>query len=68
MLSPNDRVLEEGMVFALEPKFVFPGLGAIGIENTWAVTADGVTRLYARARGDRRSVARQGPASTGGRV
>jgi Xaa-Pro aminopeptidase len=33
------------MVFALEPKFVFPGLGAIGIENTWAVTADGVERL-----------------------
>jgi Xaa-Pro dipeptidase len=45
VLSPNDRVLEEGMVFALEPKFVFPGVGAIGIENTWAVTADGVDRL-----------------------
>ena len=32
-------------MFALEPKFVFPGLGAIGIENTWAVTGDGVERL-----------------------
>jgi Xaa-Pro aminopeptidase len=45
VLSRNDRLLERGMVFALEPKFVFPGLGAIGIENTWAVTADGVERL-----------------------
>ena len=45
VLSPNDRPLEEGMVFALEPKFVFPGLGAIGIENTWRVTADGIERL-----------------------
>ena len=45
VLSRNDRLLEEGMVFALEPKFVFPGLGAIGIENTWAVTGDGVERL-----------------------
>ena len=45
VLSPNDLVLEEGMVFALEPKFVLPGLGAIGIENTWVVTAGGVERL-----------------------
>ena len=45
VLSRNDRLLERGMVFALEPKFVFPGLGAIGIENTWAVSADGVERL-----------------------
>ena len=45
VLSPNDQALAEGMVFALEPKFVFPGVGAIGIENTWAVTADGAERL-----------------------
>jgi len=45
VLSPNDLALEEGMVFALEPKFVFPELGAIGIENTWRVTATGVERL-----------------------
>lgn len=37
--------LEEGMVFALEPKFVFPGEGIVGIENTWAVTADGAERI-----------------------
>jgi Xaa-Pro aminopeptidase len=40
VLSPNDLALEEGMVFALEPKFVLPGLGAIGIENMWLVTSD----------------------------
>ena len=34
-----------GRSLALEPKFVLPGLGAIGIENTWVVTADGVERL-----------------------
>ena len=33
------------MVFALEPKFVLPGAGAVGIENTWVVTGDGVERL-----------------------
>jgi len=45
VLSPNDSALAEGMVFALEPKFVFDGLGAIGIENTWRVSGDGVERL-----------------------
>lgn len=34
-----------GMVFALEPKFVFPGEGAVGIENTVVVTENGVRRL-----------------------
>jgi Xaa-Pro dipeptidase len=33
--------LEEGMTFAVEPKIVFPGEGAVGLENTVAVTRDG---------------------------
>lgn len=37
-------VLEEGMVFALEPKFVFPE-GAVGIENTFVVTKEGLEKL-----------------------
>lgn len=37
-------VLEEGMTFALEPKFVFPE-GAIGIENTYVLKADGAQAL-----------------------
>jgi Xaa-Pro aminopeptidase len=32
--------LEEGMTFAVEPKIVFPGEGAVEIENTLAVTKD----------------------------
>ena len=37
--------LEPGMVFALEPKIVLPGIGAVGVENTWVVTADGVEKM-----------------------
>jgi Xaa-Pro aminopeptidase len=33
------------MVFALEPKIVLPGVGPLGIENTWVVTPDGVEKL-----------------------
>lgn len=41
VLTGSRLELREGMVFALEPKFVLPGLGAVGIENTWLVTGDG---------------------------
>lgn len=37
--------LEPGMVFALEPKFVFPGKGMIGLENVWHVTDAGAEKL-----------------------
>ena len=37
--------LEPGMVFALEPKIVLPGVGPLGIENSWAVTAEGLEKL-----------------------
>ena len=33
--------LREGQSIAIEPKFVFPGKGVIGIENTFIVTASG---------------------------
>jgi len=36
-----DRPLEEGMVLALEPKQGIPGLGMVGVENTFEVTASG---------------------------
>ena len=35
------------MVFALEPKFVLPGHGAVGIENTWVVRSGGIEPLTA---------------------
>jgi Xaa-Pro aminopeptidase len=37
--------LQEGMVVALEPKLVFPGIGVVGIENTHLVTREGLSRL-----------------------
>ena len=49
VLAPKLRQpLEAGMVFALEPTFVFPG-GAVGIENTHLVEASGI-RTLTRAR------------------
>ena len=41
----NEQLLEENMTFAFEPKVVFPGLGAVGVENTWRVSKDGIKRL-----------------------
>ncbi|MDY6826211.1 MAG: Xaa-Pro peptidase family protein [Bacillota bacterium] len=37
--------LEEGMVFALEPKFIFPGEGTVGIEDTFVVEKNGLRQL-----------------------
>jgi Xaa-Pro dipeptidase len=41
----KDQVLEEFMTFAFEPKAVFPGLGAVGIENTFWVEQGGLKHL-----------------------
>jgi Xaa-Pro dipeptidase len=41
----NQMLLETGMVFAFEPKVVFPGEGAIGIENTFYLSNEGLKRL-----------------------
>jgi len=38
----KEMTLETGMVFAFEPKVVFPGEGAIGIENTFYLTDHGL--------------------------
>lgn len=41
VLAPRSRdILQAGNVIAVEPKFVIPGVGAVGIENTYAVHAD----------------------------
>jgi Xaa-Pro aminopeptidase len=39
-----DDGIEEGMVIAFEPKFLFPG-GTVGFENTYRVRDDGVESL-----------------------
>ncbi len=31
--------LQEGQAVAIEPKFIFPGQGVVGIENTWLVNS-----------------------------
>lgn len=41
----SDMTLEPGMVFAFEPKVVFPGEGAVGIENTFYLTDNGLKQL-----------------------
>ncbi len=40
-----DAPLVAGQTIAIEPKFVFPDLGAIGIENTFAVSEQGGEKL-----------------------
>lgn len=37
--------LQQGQTIAIEPKFVIPGKGVIGIENTFAVTAAGGEKI-----------------------
>lgn len=39
--------LQEGHVIAIEPKFVIPGKGVIGIENTFAVSPEGGEKITA---------------------
>ena len=46
VLAPRSKeALVPGMVFALEPKFVIPSVGAVGIENSFLVTDNGVEKL-----------------------
>lgn len=46
VLAPKFRYpLEEGNVVAIEPKFIFPGSGIVGIENTYAVGNAGCEKL-----------------------
>lgn len=46
VFTPRSKeVLETGMAFALEPKFVLPGIGAVGIENTYIVHDDRLEKV-----------------------
>jgi Xaa-Pro aminopeptidase len=46
VLAPGFKApLVAGQTVALEPKFVFPEVGAVGIENTWVVADGGGERL-----------------------
>jgi Xaa-Pro aminopeptidase len=41
------EILAPGMTMAIEPKVLLPGIGVVGIENTYLVTANGFERLTA---------------------
>lgn len=46
VIAPRSKqVIEENNTIALEPKFVIPGVGAVGIENTYHITAEGAISL-----------------------
>lgn len=46
VVTPRSKdTLQENMVIALEPKFVIPGTGAVGVENTYVVTPSGLKAL-----------------------
>lgn len=41
----KDQILQAGMAWAFEPKVVFPGEGAVGIENTFYLSNEGLKQL-----------------------
>jgi Xaa-Pro aminopeptidase len=45
LTARSKELLEPDMVFALEPKFVIPGVGAVGVENSYLVTGSGLEKL-----------------------
>jgi Xaa-Pro aminopeptidase len=46
IIAPRSpEVLLPNMTFALEPKFVIPNVGAVGIENSFLVTETGIEQL-----------------------
>lgn len=46
VITPRSKdVLSSNMTIALEPKFVIPGVGAVGVENTYVVTTEGMKSL-----------------------
>jgi Xaa-Pro aminopeptidase len=46
IVSPRfNGVLGNGMVLALEPKFVFPQKGVVGLEDDYVMTSEGLKRL-----------------------
>lgn len=45
VMERNHDPLQENMTIALEPKFVIPHVGAVGVENTYRVTPSGLENL-----------------------
>ena len=45
LMERSKDTLLQGMTFAFEPKFVLPGIGAVGNENTYLVTDNGIEKI-----------------------
>lgn len=45
IMDRNKALLEENMTLAIEPKFVLPYIGALGVENTYVVRENGLENL-----------------------
>lgn len=45
IMARSKDVLLENMTIALEPKFVIPDVGAVGVENTYVVTPSGLRNI-----------------------
>ena len=45
VMERSKDILAENMTIAIEPKFVIPHVGAVGVENTYRVTSAGLENL-----------------------
>ena len=46
VLAPRSKeILKTGMSIAIEPKFVLPGIGPVGVENTYIVKEEGLENI-----------------------
>jgi Xaa-Pro aminopeptidase len=45
LTARSKEILQTGMAIAVEPKFVLPGIGAVGIENTYIVHDDRLEKV-----------------------
>ncbi|MCH5235710.1 MAG: aminopeptidase P family protein [Muribaculaceae bacterium] len=45
LTKKSKDILEENMTIAIEPKFVIPHIGAVGVENTYIVTKEGLENI-----------------------
>ncbi|MCC8145145.1 MAG: Xaa-Pro peptidase family protein [Bacteroidales bacterium] len=45
LMGRSKDTLQPGMTIAFEPKFVLPDIGAVGIENTFLITENGIEKI-----------------------
>jgi Xaa-Pro dipeptidase len=45
IIAPVDQTIKAGMAVAVEPKMIFPGVGVVGVEDTFLIGEDGAERI-----------------------